>query len=264
MIMKKGKICMMLGLLALCSCKQQEYLYLADMVDDAGYVVANRHTTRIQDDDRLRITVSCKNPELAAPFNVSSSAVKVAANGTVQAASQDENVYRVNREGNISFPVLGELHLAGLSLIEASELIRNRIISGNYIKDPIVNIEFKNFHYTVLGSVGGNGTYTVDGDKVTILEAIAKAGDLDANADLENIAVIRESDGKRQLYNVDIRSTDLFNSPAFDLAQNDIIYARPKKKKTDGKAVTLQWVTVALSAISAISTVMWAVNSFKN
>lgn len=250
--------------LTFASCKHQEYLYLADMKgDDAAYVVANRHTTRIQDDDRLKITVSCKNPELAAPFNVSSAAVKVTPDGTVSTPGSDDNVYRVDRDGDINFPVLGKLHMAGMSLIEASDMIRDKIIAGNYIKDPIVTIEFKNFHYTVLGAVGGNGTYTVDGDKVTILEAIAQAGDLAANADLGRIAVIRESDGKRKVYDLDIRSTDIFNSPAFYLAQNDIIYARPNEKKKSGTDSAFRWVTVALSFISATATIMWAVNSFK-
>lgn len=250
--------------LSIMSCKRQEFLYLADMKgDDAAYVVANRHTTRIQDDDRLRITVSCKNPELAAPFNVTTAAVKVTTDGAVSTPGNDGNVYRVNSEGDINFPVLGKLHLAGLSLIEASDMIRYRIIEGNYIKDPIVTIEFKNFHYTVLGAVSGNGTYTVDGDKVTILEAIAKAGDLSANADLGRIAVIRESDGKRKVYDLDIRTTDIFNSPAFYLAQNDIIYARPKEKKQNATDKTFRWATLALSVVSATATIIWAIRSFR-
>lgn len=252
-----------IAIVLLSSCgSKREFLYLADMVPDTGYVVANRHNTRIQDDDRLQITVSCKNPELAAPFNVSTSAVSVSTNGVVSSRGGD-NVYRVDREGNIKFPILGELHLAGMSLIEAAEYIQDRIIKGNYIKDPIVNIEFKNFHYTVLGAVGGNGTYSVDGDKVTILEAIAKAGDLGPNADIENIAVIRESDGKRQVYNLDIRSSDIFNSPAFYLAQNDIIYARPREKKKEARDTAFQWVTICLSVVSAASTAIWAIRSFR-
>ena len=239
-------------------CSRKEYLYLADMQDEAGYVVANRHQTKIQDDDMLKITVSCKNPEVAAPFNVGSGGVRVGATGQVTTDASTDNVYRVNSEGDINFPVLGELHLAGLSLTAASEMIREKIIAGNYIKDPIVSIEFKNFHYTVLGAVGGNGTYKVDGDKVTILEAIANAGDLQPNADLERIAVIRESEGQRKIYTVDIRSTDLFNSPAFYLAQNDIVYARPKKPKSNSDAKLLTWITIALSTVTAACSVVWA------
>lgn len=256
--MKKVVFGIVAAAMVMSGCSRKEYLYLADMQDEAGYVVANRHQTKIQDDDMLKITVSCKNPELAAPFNVGSGGVRVGATGQVTTDASTDNVYRVNSEGDINFPVLGELHLAGLSLTAASEMIREKIMAGNYIKDPIVSIEFKNFHYTVLGAVGGNGTYKVDGDKVTILEAIANAGDLQPNADLERIAVIRESEGQRKIYTVDIRSTDLFNSPAFYLAQNDIVYARPKKPKSDSDAKLLTWITIALSAVTAACSVVWA------
>lgn len=221
-------------------------------------MVANRHQTRIQDDDMLKITVSCKNPELAAPFNVGSGGVRVGATGQVTTDASTDNVYRVNSDGDINFPVLGVVHVGGLSLTDASDLIRDKIIAGNYIKEPIVSIEFKNFHYTVLGAVGSNGTVRVDGDKVTILEAIANAGDLLPNADLERVAVIREADGQRKIYTVDVRSTDIFNSPAFYLAQNDIIYARPKKPKSSNDAKLLTWITVALSAVTAACSVIWA------
>lgn len=256
--MKQCCFCLLLLAVMLTGCAKKDYLYLADMSEDMGYVVTNRHQTSIQDDDRLRIKVSCKNPELAAPFNVSSASVSVGSDGTVTKSSADDNVYRVNAEGDINFPVLGKLHLAGLSLISAADLIRQRIVDGNYIKDPIVSIDFVNFHYTVLGAVGGNGTYRAESDKVTILEAIAKAGDLSENADMERIAVIREQDGKRQVYNLDIRKSDIFNSPAFYLAQNDIIYARPRKPKSGARTEALSWVTVALSAVTAATSIIWA------
>lgn len=258
--MKKILSSLLVCALLLAGCARKEYLYLADMTDSAGYVVANRYQSRIQSDDRLRITVSCKNPELAAPFNVSSGAVKVSESGAVStAAAGDSNAYRVDAEGDINFPIIGKIRVAGLSLQEASEKIGTLIREGNYIKDPIVSIEFLNFHYTVLGAVGGNGTYSVDGDKVTVLEAIAKSGDLTAEADLHNIAVIRESDGERKIYTLDITSTDIFNSPAFYLAQNDIVYARPKKAKGSDKSSLMSWITVALSTVTAACTVIWAI-----
>ena len=257
--MKKVISSLLVCALFFTSCAKKEYLYLADMTDSAGYVVANRYQSRIQSDDRLRITVSCKNPELAAPFNVSSGSVKVSTTGNVSTPNtSDNNTYRVNADGDINFPVLGKIHIAGLSLQEASDKIRELIIKGDYIKDPIVSLEFLNFHYTVLGAVGSNGTYAVDGDKVTILEAIAKSGDLTAEADLHNIAVIRESDGERKIYTLDITNTDIFNSPAFYLAQNDIIYARPKKPKGSNNNL-LTWITVALSAVTAACSVTWAI-----
>ncbi|WP_303029712.1 polysaccharide biosynthesis/export family protein [uncultured Duncaniella sp.] len=258
--MKKVISLLLLCVVMLTGCAKKEFLYLADMTESAGYVVANRHQSSIQSDDRLKITVSCKNPELAAPFNVSTGNVKVSSSGQVSAvANNDANTYRVNIDGEINFPILGMIHVAGLSLQEASDKIRDLIILGNYIKDPIVTTEFLNFHYTVLGAVGSNGTYSVDGDKVTILEAIAKSGDLTAEADLHRIAVIREADGERKIYSVDITSTDIFNSPAFYLAQNDIIYARPKKAKGTANTNYMTWITLALSVITAGCTVAWAI-----
>lgn len=246
----------------MCSgCSKKEYLYLADMSDSAAYAVANRYQSRIQSDDRLRIRVSCKNPELAAPFNVNTGAVSVSSNGQVSSTKgSDTDVYRVNVDGDINFPILGLVHVAGLSLQEAAEELQGLIVAGNYIKDPIVTIEFVNFHYTVLGAVGSNGTYSVDGDKVTILEAIAKSGDLTSEADLHRIAVIREADGERKIYTLDITNTDIFNSPAFYLAQNDIIYARPKKAKGNNNQTLVTWITVALSTVTAACSVIWAVS----
>lgn len=249
---------------------QKDYLYLADMVDDQGYAITQRYSPKIQIDDRLLISVSCKNPELALPFNVSSGNVRVSTAvtsgsniGTIgeQAASATtgDQSYRVDDSGDIIFPVLGKLHVAGLTLQECSNMISKRIIEGNYIKDPIVTTEFKNFHYSVLGAANGNGTYTVNGDRVTILEAIAKAGDLASNADLGQIAVIREDGGERRVYTVDIRNSDIFNSPAYYLAQNDILYVRPKKPKSEAKKSTLEWLTVALSIITAGCSLTWAI-----
>ncbi len=247
----------LLLLTAMSGCKsQKDYLYLSDMTDDQGYAITHRYQPRIQRDDRLEITVSCKNSELAMPFNVTSGSVKVTEGGKVS-GNVNEQYYRVDNEGDINFPVLGKLYVAGLTLTEASDMIRQRIIDGNYIKDPIVTMEFKNFHYTVLGAANGNGTHTCDGDRITILEAIAQAGDLASNADLGKIAVIREEGNTRKVYTVDIRKSDIFNSPAFYLAQNDIIYVRPKKPKSEEKTNFLQWLTVALSIVTATTSVIW-------
>lgn len=241
-------------------CKsQKDYLYLADMKEGQGYEISQRYQPVIQRDDRLDISVSCKNPELAVPFNVSPGTFKVSDLGQASVAGTPVNhdSYRVDEEGEINFPVLGKLYVSGLTIPEASKMIRQRIIDGNYIKDPIVTIEFRNFRYTVLGAVSGNGTYSGNGDRVTLLEAIAKAGDLETNADLGGISVIREEGGVRRVYVVDIRNSDIFNSPAYYLAQNDIVYIRPKKPKSQEKQQFLEWLTVALSLVTATTSVIW-------
>lgn len=246
------------AMVVLSGCSHKEYLYLTDMVDDANYEITNKHQTRIEKDDRLRIKVSSKNPELSAPFNVSTGYINLGDRATATAAvSGDGNIYRVNDLGDIQFPVLGEIHVTGMSLNQAAEDIRQKIIAGGYIKDPIVTVDFANFRYSVLGAVNGNGIYTAETDKVTILEAIAKAGDLANNADLQNIAVIRESDGKRKVYNLDITKTNIFDSPAFYLAQNDIVYARPRKPRSEGESRTLQYAALLLSLCSCVTSIIW-------
>ena len=107
--------------------------------------------------------MSCKNPELAVPFNVSPGTYRITEGGkigTAATASPSEQYYRVDNYGDINFPVLGKLYVAGLTIPEASDLIREKIIEGNYIKDPIVTIEFKNFRYTVLGAANSNDKFT--------------------------------------------------------------------------------------------------------
>lgn len=252
----KALFCLLI-VLSVSACRsQKDYLYLADMTDDQNYAISQRFMPVIQRDDKLEITVSCKNPELAVPFNVSPGSLKISENGRV-GGSADEQYYRVDSDGDINFPVLGKLPVIGLNLPQASEMIRQRIIEGNYIKDPIVTIEFRNFHYTVLGAANSNGTFTCNGDRVTILEAIARAGDLTTNADLGRIAVIRENGDTRQIHNVDIRRSDIFDSPVFYLAQNDIVYIRPKKPKSEQKVNFIQWLTVALSIVTATTSIIW-------
>ena len=107
------------------------------------------------------------------------------------------------------------------------DLIKNRIIQGNYIKDPQVSLEFLNFKYTVLGAVGRTGTFTVKDDRITLLEAIANAGDLSSKAKINSVAVIREIDGEREIFVHDLRSKELFTSPCYYLQQNDIVYVEP-------------------------------------
>lgn len=241
--------------------KQQDFVYLADMTENVGYPMMLKHEARIQRDDRLKIIVSSKNPALAAPFNVAGGNVQVDADGNVTSSSTAPNQgYRVDSRGYIDFPVLGKIKVEGMTLTEAAETIRKKIIASGYIKDPMVNVDFTNFRYTVMGAVGSNGTFNAEGDRVTLLEAIARAGDLGPTADMGKIAVIREEGNERKIYMHDIRSTDLFNSPCFYLQQNDIVYAVPMepKKKTDSKQNVLPWLSILLSAVTAATSIIWA------
>ena len=249
------------ALLALSSCvSSKDFVYLQDMQVGERYPFERKHEAVVHRDDRLSITVSCKQPELALPFNAQNAAVKVSSTGEISASADGtDKGYRVDVDGNIDFPMLGKINVEGRTLAEVTQLIKNGIIEGNFIKNPLVSVDFLNFKYTVLGAVGSNGTYTVRGDRVTLLEAIANAGDLATNARVDKVTVIREIGNERQIFVHDLRSSNIFNSPCFYLQQNDIVYVEPKYRKKERSERITQYITMTLSAIATACTVIWAV-----
>lgn len=251
------------GLLLLTSCaSRKNIVYLQDMQIGEKYHYDTRYEAVIRRDDRLSITVSNKNPELALPFNIYGGTVKVGTDGDVTADAStrvNEKGYRVDVDGDIDFPILGILHVEGLTVSELRDLIKEKIEKGNYMKDPLISIEFLNFKYTVLGAVGHNGTFSADGDRVTLLEAIANAGDLTDKARTDRVAVIREVDGARQMFMHDLRSKDIFDSPCFYLQQNDVVYVEPKYRKKDGEDRGWQIGTTLLSIASVICSLLWVI-----
>jgi polysaccharide export outer membrane protein len=124
-----------------------------------------------------------------------------------------------------------------------------------------VTIEFLNFKYTILGAVNVKGTFTVDGDRITIIEAIAKAGDVTKDARLDKIAVIRMVDGKQQIFYNDIRTADVFMSPTYYLQQNDIVYVEPKYKDQDHGSKWLQTSSLVVSVASLFTSLIWALSN---
>ncbi|CCY15177.1 uncharacterized protein BN773_01148 [Prevotella sp. CAG:755] len=249
-------------LLLSASCaSRQRFVYVNDMVPGMGYAFDVHHEAVVHADDRLGITVACKNPELALPFNIHSGSFRVGADGEVSAPSgsqPSDQGYRVDADGYIDFPILGRLHVEGLRVSEVTSLIRQKIISGNYIKDPLVSLEFLNFRYTVLGAVSRNGTFTVEGDRVTLLEAIANAGNLSASADMGRVTVIREEGGARKQYVHDLRSTDIFKSPCYYLQQNDIVYVEPKYRRKSAEDRGWQISATLISLASLGVSLIWA------
>lgn len=249
------------ALLLLASCaSSKKFVYLNDMKPGKQYPVNTETVTIVHENDRLDIKVSCRNPELAVPFNSQVGAYKMSVDGGVSAAGVEtvEQGYRVDADGNIIFPILGKIKVAGKSLKQVSDMIAGMISEGGYIRDPQVSIEFLNFKYTILGATGA-GSYSVDGDRITILEAIAKAGDLSKEARLDRIAVIRTIDGKQEIFYNDIRTADIFMSPTYYLQQNDIIYVEPKHKPRNENA--WQTATFTVSLLSLFSSIVWALSA---
>ena len=163
----------LLVVLLLSSCSSRKIIYLQDMQMGHLYPIDSKYEAIVHRDDRLSITVSCKNPELALPFNIYGGTFQVGSDGNITtsetSARVNEKGYRVDIDGNIDFPILGKLHVEGLTVSQVTDLIKKKLIAGNYMKDPLVSLEFLNFKYTVLGAVGHTGTFSVDGDRITLL-----------------------------------------------------------------------------------------------
>lgn len=231
------------------------------MEELTSYNVTEAPEVKVRKNDRVKILVSCTNPALSAPFNLISGSTNVDITTGQLSSSGISNggvEYLVNKDGYILFPVLGEIKIEGLTISEVKDTITELITEKNYIKDPIVTAEFTNFQITILGEVNAKGNYIVKDNKVTILQAIALAGDLTTQAQTDNIWVIRTEGKERQVYPIDLRSKSCFESPGFYLQQDDVVYVKPRKSKLDGSSqLALTITSTVLSGLSTIASVLY-------
>ncbi|MDR1182322.1 MAG: polysaccharide biosynthesis/export family protein [Bacteroidales bacterium] len=211
----------------------------------------------IQPQDMLSIVVSSKEPELALPFNLPVISYQGVGESYVSGLQQRLLAYTVNREGDIDFPVLGILHVKGLTRNQLEKLVKERIISEGYIKDPTVTIQYMNFRVTVNGEVARPGTYEIKGDHITLFEALSMAGDLTIYGRRDNVKVVREKNGERTAYQTDLRAANIFESPVYYLQQNDIIYVTPNRYRSNqtNNAGQVQQISLWVSIASFLASV---------
>lgn len=265
--MKKSLAIAVLGcmLLSLGSCSYKRITYLQDMETLTTYDVTDAPDVKVRKNDRIRIHVGCTNPVLAAPFNMAEGAANVdVTTGAISSAGMAETMdakgveYLVDKNGDILFPVLGTLHVEGLTLDQVKDDITRQITEKRYIAEPIVTAEFTNFQITVLGEVNSKGNYVVKDNRVTVFQAIAMAGDLTTCAKYDDVWVIRNDGSEREVYNLDLLSKSCFDSPGFYLQQDDIVYVKPRKVKMDANA-QLGWQigTTILTTLSTIGSLVY-------
>lgn len=244
-------------LLLASSCSSPENIaYMQNTVYGQEDVIANLSEIKIQPHDQLTIVVSCKEPELVQLFNLVQVNKQVGQTGR-QSQGNNVSAYTVNGNGDINFPVLGRIHIAGLNRDQISGKIAKALTDGKWIADPMVSVEFANLHFSIVGEVASPGTYAIADDKMTLLEAISKAGDLTEYGERE-ITVIREQDGKRKKYLVDLKDRNLFESPAYYIQQNDVIYVRPNKavaRRSEDNPNNLKSISLWTSIASLLTTV---------
>ena len=222
---------------------------------------------RIKPLDRLTVVVSSQNPELAAPFNAPTSYNSLSHNPVGVSSSnglQSLQVRTVAEDGTMEFPLIGKVDCKGKTRKELSDEIAKKIIEGGYISDAIVNIQFADMKFFVLGEVARPGQFDITRDKITVLEALAMAGDMTIYGNRANVAVIRRNGDKEyEVFELNFLEGDQMTSPAFYLQQGDVIYVQPNKYKAATSEINQNrtfWLSIVSTLITATSLVLTIVN----
>lgn len=225
-------IILSLAALLATACSAPKIAYLEDINSGQTVQIANVKNIRILPDDKISVLVNSRDPLLSNLFNLPYVTRQLGAIDNKSSYSQGLSGYTVDTEGNIDFPVLGKVHVAGLTRSEIAAKIKGELEGQNLVKDPVVTVEFLNLTVSVLGEVQRPGRFSIDKDRVTILDAISMAGDLTIQGKRENVLVQRDVDGKTTLYRVDLtKGSELYASPVFYLQQNDVVYVEPNAMK---------------------------------
>lgn len=256
-VLNKKNIWLLMFPLLLAACQSYKKVpYLQD-TEVASQTVQHEklYDAKIMPKDLLTIVVSCTNPELAAPFNltVASSTNLSITYTTTQPVLQQ---YLVDNNGKITFPVLGELHLGGLTKKQAEEMIVDKL--KPYMKEvPIVTVRMVNYKISVIGEVNRPGTFTISNEKVNLLEALAMAGDMTVYGLRDNVKLIREdATGKQMIITLDLNKAEIILSPYYYLQQNDIVYITPNKAKAQNSDIgnsTSLWFSATSILVSLAS-----------
>ncbi len=213
------------------------------------------YAPKLQTGDILAISVTADDVRATQPFNPVSAYQGV--NGTLQGNNPFIPTYTIDSNGIIDFPKLGRVKLGGKTRTEAIDYLRNEI--GKYIVSPGISMELRNFRVTVLGEVKNPGTYPINNDRVSILEALGLAGDLTINGVRRNVLVIREENGTRREYRVDLTSRGVLYSPVYYLTQNDVVYVEPNgariqsSKYTQNTSIFVSIAGVLITVISVLT-----------
>ena len=247
--------------LLLAGCATKDVVYIHDAPRDTAMALSGQFTNGIQPNDQLHIYVESSTPESAVQFNQETNRTTSVGSMRSTGPSTTNNMgYLVNQDGDIVFPILGRLHVAGMTHRELASMLEQRLISEGYITDPVVTVRLLNFKVSLLGEVSGPRQLHIDGERVTIFEALSMAGDLTLYGQRKNVTVVREENGVRTIGTLDLTSKDVFNSPYYYLHQNDMVYVEPnKRRKRDASRdpMILSTISTVLSMISVGLTIYY-------
>lgn len=244
--------------------------YFQDAEAIRGMTLQDEQPLRLRPKDKINILVSSADPLLVSQFNLtaatgtmrsvgSTTLPKTTAGSTGGNSTAQLLAYTVDEQGDINFPVLGKVAVAGKTRQEVAEYIRLRLINRDLVRDPIVTVEYVNLGVNVLGEVNRPGRIDITKDYFTIVDAIAQVGDLTVLGQRENVMVHREVDGEDQTYVINLcNRQDMLSSPAYYLQQNDVIYVTPNSKKrreARSSGNTFNQPAIWVSIVSLLTTI---------
>lgn len=248
-------IIFILTIVILPSCNtHQKLVYFQEEISASAEINSN-YTPTFKTDDLLSIIISGDSPESAIPFNLLPSGAPQTLNSGYLTGNTERTGYLISNSGNIHMPILGNVSLKGLTRVEATDLIIEKL--NQYISNPIVNIQVLNFKISVLGDVNRPGSYRIPNERITLLEALGLSGDLKITGNRKNVLVIRDVDGEKEEFRVDLTSSEIFSSKAYYLEQNDVVYVEPNKAARNNSTV---WKTSGSIFISSIALVLTSIN----
>lgn len=245
-----------------CSTSKTVLPYFTDITEiSEGSFPAGDYSPEIKPDDELIITVSSEVPEASVPYNLPY--INIASRDILtKASSPRTQTYIVSTDGNINFPVLGTIHVEGMTCEQLQKYLTEKI--SDDIKNPIVTVQLINFTVVVAGEVTKPGTIRVESNRFTILDALGEAGDLTPYGERSNVLVIREENGERKFAHLNLNSSEILTSPYYYLQQNDYVYVEPNKvrqansKYNQDNAYKLQVISTIVSASSVVASLVIA------
>lgn len=264
--MKKCVLCksnlLLLSMIMLCSCVSRRQLtYFPSITAESSKEVNQFFNSQpepfIKVNDALIIAVSALDMEAVQPYNLHGISFNTPLS-TTEPTSTSYQYYTVDMQGDIDFPVLGKLHVAGLTQSQLIDTIQTRL-KGQII-DPIVTVRFLNAKVTVLGEVCNPGSYELNKGRMTLLEALGAAGDFTQYGRKDNVLIVRESDGNIEFARVDLTSDEVFKSPYFYLQQNDVVMVEPNRARSISNQTVGLWLSM-IGTLSSAATVIVSVIS---
>lgn len=248
----KNKTILFLGTIALLltSCVSREKIVYYQNAEQNTAIGTKQFATTIQPDDLLMIIVSAQDPLAATPYNLMSD-LSVRTDQQAGTGRRQQQLYLVDGDGYIDFPIIGRIKIGGKTKEEVSALLYTEVSKG--IIDPVINLRIMNFKVTVLGEVRKPGVHKINSERITLPEALSLSGDLTTYGKRNNIIITREENGKINTHRVDLTKTGFINSDFYYLKQNDVVYVEPNSTKVNSSGVGAN-VSIYITAISLLLT----------